>query len=152
MKSSTHTQCWNFRGFFSFNWMVLYLIQSLMDFLKFCFLFMYTCLFECICVCLWNQKCTLDALELELQPIVNHPKWVLETKLESSRRAALNCWAASIAPKSVRVVWVPKTCMVLCLYSTSRIVMWHKVIPRAWSMTGFNQQTLNRKIRLSNLL
>ena len=59
-----------------------------------------------LCVCVWEymfahmcagacrcQKRIWDPLNLESQVTVSHLTWVLGTKLGSSLRAALNCWA-----------------------------------------------------------
>ena len=74
-------------------------------------MYMYVCLLVCICVllcvhtcaclpvyaqqmctALGGQKRVLDILELQLQVVVSHLMWVLETKLRSSTRTinALN--------------------------------------------------------------
>jgi hypothetical protein len=55
---------------------------------------MCTCVCMCVCVCgrcvgtCGDQKRVLDLLELELQVVMNHPIWVLGTKLGSPGRAA----------------------------------------------------------------
>lgn len=47
-----------------------------------------------------DQERASDSLELALQTVVSHPKWLLEAKLRSPERAvcALNCPVVSPAP------------------------------------------------------